>query len=107
MEEWALSHALAGNKIAGYKLVAGRSLRSWEDPDKVLATLAELGIERDRYMEEKLLSVSRLEKELGKKAFAPLLPLVIKPEGKPTLVVDTDTRAEFIPNEQIKNAFND
>lgn len=107
VEEWALSQALAGNKIAGYKLVAGRSLRSWEDPDKVLATLAELGIERDRYMEEKLLSVSRLEKELGKKAFAPLLPLVIKPEGKPTLVVDTDTRAEFIPNEQIKNAFND
>lgn len=107
VEEWALSQALAGNKIAGYKLVAGRSLRSWGDPDKVLATLAELGIERDRYMEAKLLSVARLEKELGKKAFAPLSALVVKPEGKPTLVVDTDPRAEFAPNEQIKNAFND
>lgn len=38
-EEYALSQALSGEKIEGWKLVEGRSRRVWDDQEKASADL--------------------------------------------------------------------
>jgi hypothetical protein len=48
--------------------------------------------------EKKPLSLTALEKLLGKKEFRNLLgDLVVRQEGKPDLVPDDDERPEFVP----------
>lgn len=46
--------------------------------------------------EKKLLGITAMTKQLGKKKFEELLSgLVIKPQGKPVLAPDTDKRPEL------------
>ena len=83
-----------GHAYPGFKVVAGRANRRFTDDAAVAARVKKAG--KDPY-EQKLLGVTALEKLLGKKAFADLLSdLVTRPEGKPTLVPDTDKRPELI-----------
>ena len=50
---------------------------------------------RDIYRQQ-LLTITAMEKLMGKKAFAEILgDLVVKPEGKPTLVPVSDKRSEL------------
>lgn len=93
VKNFALSEALKGNKIPGYKLVSGRSNRKFDDENEVAKILEGLGI--DPYV-KKLMSLTDLEKKIGKKKFAESLSAhVVKPEGKPTLVVESDKRPEL------------
>lgn len=93
--EYALEEAIAGKKWPGMKIVEGRSNRVYKDENKVEATLKKAGF-TNIYTPAKLLGITALAKELGKTKFAELVePLLDKPEGKPTLVPETDKRPEF------------
>lgn len=97
IEEHALKEAIEkGVRWPGYKLVEGRSVRKYSDNDAVAKTLTDAGIEEPIIYERKLLGITAMEKAITKKRFNELLStLVIKPAGKPTLVPESDKRAEF------------
>jgi hypothetical protein len=77
----------------GFKLVEGRSNRKYADPDVVAQRLLSEGVEEAVIYERSLLGITAMEKAIGKKKFAELLnDLVVKPQGKPTLVPVDDKR---------------
>ena len=95
VKEFALSEALRGHRFPGFKVVAGRANRYFTDENEVAARVKAAG--KVPY-EKKLLSLTAMEKLLGKKAFSEMLSdLVARPVGKPTLVPDSDKRPELIP----------
>lgn len=106
VEDYAMKEALAGKSIKGYKLVAGRSLRRYSDADAVEARLLEHGYEKALiYKPRELIGISDMEKLLKKAKFSEILgDLIVKPEGKPTLVPDTDNRPALSAT---TNAIND
>jgi hypothetical protein len=94
--EYALEEAIAGKKWPGMKVVEGRSNRIYRDEDLVIAKLQEDGWGEKIYTEPKLLGITALNKLIGKEKFSTLVePLLDKPEGKPTLVPESDKRPEF------------
>ena len=95
VREYALKAALDGRKIAGWKLVEGKSIRKFTEDKAVAARLEMAGF--DPY-EKKMLGLTALERLMGKKNFTNLLSnLVVRPQGKPILVPVSDKRAELIP----------
>ena len=106
VEEFALEAALEGDTIPGYKVVEGRSLRKISDPRKAMELLEGAGFEPGAYLKPaELKTITDLEKTLTKKGFKTLLgDLVVKPEGKPTLVEESDPRE---PYSKAKNDFKD
>lgn len=94
MEEYALDLALDGDEIPGWKVVEGRSNRRISDPEDLLSRLLEHGYKEEEVIRPKeIQTITFLEKLLGKKQFGELAEgCIIKPEGKPTLVVETDKR---------------
>lgn len=96
LEEYALSAALAGREITGFKAVEGRGTREWDDLDTAFKTLQERGVAEALLYERKPASVAGLEKILGKKVFAEAADgLVVKKPGKPTLVPSSDRRPAY------------
>jgi len=90
VENHVLSIVESGEPFEGYKLVAGRSLRQWIDEKEVETFLSsELG---EAAFSKKLLSVAQAEKVFGKKRATELETFICKPEGKPTLVPESDKR---------------
>ena len=88
---YATQSAVSGKKWPGYKLVAGRSIRKYTSEAEVIRAATEAGY-TDIY-KTTLLGVGDLEKRLGKKKFNEVLgKFVVKPEGTPTLVPETDPR---------------
>lgn len=82
-----------GNVVPGFKLVEGRSNRKYSDQDAVAAKLRASGIPEEVMFERSLLGITAMEKAIGKKVFTEVLgDLVVKPEGKPTLVPESDKR---------------
>jgi hypothetical protein len=94
VEELALRAALSGTAIPGWKVVEGRSTRKITNPTAVSDALTEAGIGHDLiYKPQELLPITELEKLVGKKQFAALCAQWIsKPQGKPTLVPESDKR---------------
>ena len=91
IQEYALAKALAGKEWAGFKLVEGRSVRKFTDERAVVKAANEAGY-HDIY-KQTLISLTEMEKLMGKAEFSKVLgALVTKPQGKPTLVPDTDKR---------------
>ena len=94
VQDYALSQALAGERYEGFKLVAGRSIRKYSD-ETAVAEAAKAAGYRDIY-KQSLLTITAMERLMGKKQFSEILGnLVIKPEGKPTLVPLSDKRPEL------------
>ena len=86
--ETAVNH---GKRWQGFKLVAGRSVRKYADEEKV-ARAAEAAGYKDIF-EHKLITITKMEQLMGKKTFNEVLGgLIIKPQGKPTLVPESDKR---------------
>ena len=84
-----------GVKFPGWKLVEGRSNRKYTDDDAVAGTLMAAGYDEDKIYEKKLLGITKLEKEVGKKTVKELLSdLIVKPPGKLTLAPLDDKRPE-------------
>lgn len=92
-----------GIKFNGWKLVEGRSTRRYKDTLEVAKTLKAAGYDEALIYEKNLLSITAMEKALGKKQFKELLSdQVIRPQGKPMLTPEEDKRPEF---QFIKDAF--
>ena len=93
VREFALVQALRGVRYPGFKLVEGRSNRRYADEAAVAKIVSDAGY--DPY-EKKLLTITAMQKQLGKKRFEELLNgLVVKPQGKPVLAPDADRRPEI------------
>ena len=96
VREKALESLLNGEKIPGYKVVEGRSTRCWTDQDKALDKLQESGVDRAVIYDSVPKTLAQLEKLLGTARFKELVgEFVTKPQGKPTLALETDSRKEF------------
>ena len=90
IKDYALQAAISGKQWSGYKLVEGRSNRKYTDENAVIAAVTAAGY--DPY-EHKILGVTAMTSLLGKKQFNGILgDLITKPQGKPTLVPDSDKR---------------
>lgn len=93
VKEYALQEAVDGKKWSGYKLVEGRSIRKYTDEAAVAAAVEAAGYEA---FDKKLKTITEMQKQLGRKKFEEVLGgLVIKPQGKPSLVRQDDKRPEF------------
>lgn len=96
LRDYALDQALKGSNVPGFKVVEGRSVRVWSDQQAAFKVAQDNGYDHSVLYESKPLSLSKIEKMMGKKAFNDLLAdYVIKPKGSPTLVKDTDKRPEY------------
>ncbi|MBE6068056.1 MAG: DUF2800 domain-containing protein [Clostridium lundense] len=97
VKEYALNKAINESKRwTGFKLVNGRSTRKYVDEAIVAKALIEAGFEEDKIYSKSLLTITAMEKAIGKKQFSELLKgLIEKPSGKPTLVPETDKRPEI------------
>lgn len=90
IKEYALQQALSGKEWTGFKIVEGRSNRRYSNESAVIDAVEKAGF--DPY-EKKLLGITAMQKLLGKSRFDELLTAYIeKPQGKPTLVPDSDKR---------------
>ena len=93
IKEFALQQALSGTVYAGYKVVEGRSNRKYSDETAVAKIVQDAGYDP---FEKKLLGVTAMQRQLGKKKFQELLGgFLYKPPGKPVLVPTSDSRPEF------------
>ena len=93
IKEFALQQALSGTVYEGYKVVEGRSNRKYSDETAVARIVQEAGYDP---FEKKLLGVTAMQRQLGKKRFQELLGgFLYKPPGKPVLVPTSDSRPEM------------
>jgi hypothetical protein len=93
VKTYALQEALHGHIWEDWKVVEGRSVRKYTDEAAVARAVTDAGY--DPY-EKKLLTITAMEKLLGKQMFSTLLgDMVVKPSGKPTLVPKSDKRPEM------------
>ena len=93
LKAYALKQAEKGTTVPGYKLVEGRSNRKYSDQEAVAKALRNAEVPDEIAYERSLLGITAMTDALGKKKFAEVLgDLVIKPEGKPTLVPEGDKR---------------
>jgi hypothetical protein len=90
IKDYALQQAMSGREWIGWKLVEGRSNRKYTNETAVADTVSDAGF--DPY-EHKVLGITAMQKLLGKSRFDELLSVYIeKPQGKPTLVPESDKR---------------
>ncbi|MCO8291290.1 DUF2800 domain-containing protein [Tetragenococcus halophilus] len=95
VETYALQKARdEGEEFPGWKVVSGRSNRKIQDEGGLLMMLEAEGYDdEDLLKPQQLQSITNLEKVVGKKAFHELAnDFIVKPDGRPVLVPDTDKR---------------
>jgi len=94
----------AGKTVPHWKMVHGRSLRRWlVEESEVERVLADNGVDMDELYTSKFITPAKAEKlRRGWKKEPWLIDLIEKPEGKPTMVPDTDKRKpiEYLSAEQ-------
>lgn len=80
-----------GKQWEGFKLVEGRSIRKYVNEDEVAQAAKDAGY-KDIYRQS-LIPLTEMQKLMGKQQFEDILGgLIIKPQGKPTLVPNSDKR---------------
>ena len=90
IKKYAFQQAISGKEWFGWKLVKGRSNKKYTNDAAVAAAVTRAGF--DPY-EQKFLGVTAMQKLIGKARFEELLAgLIEKPQGKPTLVSESDKR---------------
>ena len=96
----ALTKIQEGGDIPGWKVVEGKSNRKFKDGTEekaIVAAARKAGFDKALLYETKMLTLSQIEKLMGKKTFTEALgQYVVKPQGKPTLVPESDKRASII-----------
>lgn len=91
-QDAAINHGKTWN---GFKLVESRTIRKYSDEEAVAQAASDAGY-HDIY-KKSLIPITEMEKLMGKKTFAEVLGgLVVKPQGKPTLVPASDKRPAII-----------
>lgn len=96
----ALTRALEGEQIPGWKVVEGRSVRKYSGTeDEIVRQCEGAGYDRALLYEHKLLGITAMEALMGKKQFSEVLGgYVEKPQGKPTLAPESDKRPAITGN---------
>ena len=90
IKEYALQQSLQGKTWKNWKLVEGRTRRAYCSETAAAEAVQAAGF--DPY-EHKVLGITAMTRMLGKKKFEELLgDLLVKPQGKPTLVPLSDKR---------------
>ena len=98
IKDYALQAALGGKQWNGWKLVEGRSNRRYTDEAAVADAVSAAGF--DPY-ERKVLGITAMTSLLGQKRFEEVLGGYIeKPQGKPTLVPESDKRPAIATAQQ-------
>lgn len=98
----------SGEPVAGWKMVEGRSNRKFADEDKVVEAMKAAGYDEALLFERKLITLTKMEKDFGKKAVGEILKdLIVKPKGAPTLAPESDKRPEYQFEEQVLAAFDE
>ncbi|MEF2825282.1 MAG: DUF2800 domain-containing protein [Peptococcaceae bacterium] len=94
-----------GETLPGWKLVEGRSNRKIKEPEALAEKLLNCGVDAARiYKPQELQSLTALEKAVGKARFNELCgEYVYKPQGKATLVPESDKRPAL---GSVENDFN-
>lgn len=94
LKAYALEHALAGTTYEGWKVVAGRGVRKITDPEGLAKRLREEGLSDEAiYKPREMEGITALTRLMGKKAFDEAAKgFIEKPQGKPTLVPESDKR---------------
>lgn len=91
-----------GKAWKGFKVVAGRSVRKYADEKAVAQAAIDNGY-KDIYRHS-LVTLTEMQKLMGKAKFEEILGnLIIKPQGKPVLVPDSDKRKAL----EVTNAKNE
>lgn len=109
IQAYALSEAVQHDKHwPGFKLVAGRSNRTFTDEAAIVKAFKKAKIKDGFYLTApKLIGIGALEKNLGKAEVDKLIgKYIIKPAGSATLVPDWDKRPELNSAEAAKTAFS-
>lgn len=106
--ETAVTGALIGGEaVPGWKMVEGRSVRKITDPDKVIAAFTAAGYDPALLYERKLISLTQMEKDFGKKAVNETIgSLIEKPKGAPTLAPESDKRPAYDFDEDLLAQFD-
>ena len=93
VQEYAQEQALNGTHWPGFKLVEGQSRRKITDEPEVINILDNAGFTTDKTC--KLIGITDLEELVGKKQLELIGDHIVKPQGKPTLVPESDKRPPF------------
>lgn len=97
IEQYLTREIQHGRPVPGYKLVEGRTLRKWKNPDDAEQALRKVTkLKVKDILKTSLISPAQAEKLIGKHHEI-LTKHVTKPEGKPTIVLDEDSRRELRP----------
>ncbi len=95
-----MERAAAGIPVPGTKMVSGRlGNRQWTDETSVLGTVTAAGVDISDVVESKVKSPAQVEKvfkEKGIKLPSKLKDLVVRKDGAPTVVPDTDPRPALL-----------
>lgn len=87
-QDAAINH---GKVWSGFKLVESRTNRKYSDEDAVIEAAKAAGYHD--IFKQSLITITEMEKLMGKKTFAEVLgAFIVKPTGKPTLVPASDKR---------------
>lgn len=95
MKEKAMKKIRDGEDVPGWKIVEGRSIRKWkpDTEDDIVKAAGEAGFDKALLYETHMITLSAIEKLMGKKAFASAMADYIeKPKGKDTLAPESDKR---------------
>lgn len=106
IREFALSLVLKGENVPGWKAVEGKSNRKIVDIDKAFEILEANGYDAAVLYERKPITLTELEKVVGKKELKETIgDYIKKPKGAPTLVKESDKRERYRTSaaEEFKN----
>lgn len=98
VKDATLAKIMAGEEVPGWKAVEGRSIRRFCGSEADIVKAADsYGYSKALLYETKMLSLSAIEKVMGKKDFAAAMDgLVEKPQGRPTLAPESDKRKALV-----------
>ena len=100
VKQHAYAKAMSGEKVEGWKVVEGRSVRKIVYQAEAVEELRAMGLQDCDIYNTSLKGITDLERMLGKKAFAVKLGDYVKNvAGKPTLVPEADHREAIAPVE--------
>ena len=96
IKSYALELVLKGEQVKGWKAVEGKSNRKITDTDKAFEILEANGYEEALLYEKIPLTLTKLEKVVGKTKLSEAIgDYIEKPKGAPTLVKESDKREPY------------
>ena len=115
VKTYAIRELIAGRPIPGHKLIEGRSVRKWADPAAAPVELAAALCEKRPALAPAdalalvtttaPINLTAAEKLIGKSNFV-FQRLTVKPQGRPTLAPESDTRPAYLPGAAVIDALD-